>query len=295
MFAINQIVKMRKLKNQILILLAVLCIMSCSKKETVLTIGVIPAQNQGNMKHAMDKLADYLNEETGVAVKMDIYADYNAVVEALNFGKIDLAYLGPLTYCIANSKSGAEAIITMLIKGKPYYHSYIITQKGSKYNNLDDLLADVSNVEFAFGDPNSTSGSLVPGVLLKDRKVFKDLHEHQFKKVVYTGGHDATALAVQHNKITAGAIDSAIFDILKDKGSIDKDAFKVIWKSDRIFQYPWTVRSGFDPEMKEKLRDAFVRCTDQEILDVFGADGFVKATDADYNAIRDVAKADGRI
>lgn len=259
-------------------------------------VAVIPALTQGNTKAGLEKLRDHLARELGRPVELASYPDYNAVVEGMNAGKVDLAYYGPLTYVIANHQGGAQAIVTQSIKGEPFYYSYIIAHRDSPLNSIDDLVKSAKTVRFAFGDPNSTSGSLIPGIELKHRKVYRGPKDSDFKEVVFTGAHDVTALSVQNRQVDAGAIDSAFFDLLKDQGKIDKDAFKVIWRSGKLFQYPWAVKKGTSPETAEKLRAAFLKVTDRDVLNAFGgASAFVKAEDSDYEPIRAAAKADGRI
>lgn len=299
------------MKKLVAILLAVFMLISltaCSEKDEEkqvdnkpsnvpekIVIGVIPTQNQGDMEKAMDKLGKHIASEVGTEVKVEVFPDYNGVVEAMNYGKVDLAYFGPLTYVIANEKSGAEAIVTMLVNGEPYYYSYIIAPSDSSLNTIEDLINNTEDMHFAFGDPNSTSGSLIPGIMLKEKDVFKDESDHDFKQITYTGGHDATAIAVENKRIDAGAIDSAIFESMKKNGVVDPEKFKIIWKSDKLFQYPWAVKKDTSEELKDALRQAFLEIEDQEILDIFGANGFTEATDADYEAIRKAAKMDGRI
>ncbi|GAB7386909.1 putative selenate ABC transporter substrate-binding protein [Bacillaceae bacterium] len=258
-------------------------------------VAVIPAQNTGNFDQAMERLEQVLAEKLGREVTIEKYPDYNGVVEAMNYGQIDMAYLGPLTYVIAHHENGAEAIVTQLIDGKPYYYSYIITHKDNPWQSLDDLLQDPGKVSFAFGDPNSTSGSLIPGLELKERGVYTDESNHKFKDVRFTGSHDVTALAVQNKEVDAGAIDSAIYDMLVEQGKVDGEQIKIIWQSEKLFQYPWAVKKGTDPETIEKLREAFIGIKDKEILDAFGATGFTKAEDKDYETIRQAAEKDGRL
>ncbi|TLS35346.1 phosphate/phosphite/phosphonate ABC transporter substrate-binding protein [Pseudalkalibacillus caeni] len=259
------------------------------------TIGVIPVQTEGAMEGAMDKLQSVLSEKLDRDVKVEVYPDYNGVVEAMNYDKIDMAYFGPLTYVIAQEKSGAKAIITQLIDGEPFYHSYIITNSENPWGSLDELLKDPSEIDFAFGDPNSTSGSLIPSIELEERGVYKSENEHKFNSVRFTGSHDATALAVQNKQVDAGAIDSAIYNQLVDSGKIDEEKLKVIWKSEKLFQYPWAVHKDTDKETIGKLRDAFLGIEDQEILDAFGATGFTKANPEDYESIREAAVKQGII
>lgn len=256
-------------------------------------IAVIPQQNQGDMQTAMNKLAGILEDKLNRNVTIRVYPDYNGVVEAMNFGQVDMAYFGPLTYVIAQHDSGAEAIVTQLIKGKPYYHSYIITNKDHPWNSLDDLLKDSKNTSFAFGDPNSTSGALIPGIELKKRGVYTDPNSHQFKEVRFTGSHDVTALAVQNKQVDAGAIDSAIYDMLVEQKKVDGNRIKVIWTSEDLFQYPWAVKKGTDQQTIDQLREAFLGVQDEDILHAFGASGFTKAENKDYEAIRAAAEQQG--
>ena len=258
-------------------------------------VGVVPAQNKGNMQKAMDKLEKVLSDHLGRAVEITVYADYQGVVEAMKYKKLEMAYFGPLTYVQVQEKTGARAIVTQLIDGKPYYHSYIIVPKDSPYRSIDDLVKHSRDIRFAFGDINSTSGSLIPGIELKKRGVFTDRENHRFKAVTYTGSHDITALAIQNKKYDAGAIDSAIYNQLVEDGKVDGDKIRVIWKSEKLFQYPWAVSEIVDDETVKKLQKAFLSVKDPEILGVFGASGFTTAKDSDYESIRQAAREAGRL
>ncbi|SET37030.1 phosphonate transport system substrate-binding protein [Salinibacillus kushneri] len=268
---------------------------SDDEKQDVFTIGVIPAQTEGQMEGAMNKLQTVLSEDLDREVKVDVYPDYNGVVEALNYDQIDMAYLGPLTYVIAHANSGAKAIVTQLIDGEPFYHSYIITHKDNPWDSLDSLLEKPQEIDFAFGDQSSTSGSLIPSIELQEQGVYVDENEHEFNSIQFTGSHDATALAVQNQQVDAGAIDSAIYHQLVDSGKIDGDQIKKIWQSEKLFQYPWTVHKDTDEETIEALQESFLNIEDQDILDAFGANGFTKANNEDYESIRQAAVKQGII
>lgn len=263
--------------------------------EEAFTIGVIPAQTEGEMEEAMDKLQTYLSEELDREVKLDVYPNYNGVVEAMNYDKIDMAYLGPLTFVIANANSNAQAIITSLVDGEPFYRSYIITHADNPWNSLEDLLENPQDIDFAFGDPNSTSGSLIPSIELQDRGVYESQQENEFNSVRNTSSHDATALSVLNKQVDAGAIDSAIYNQLMESGKIDGEQIKTIWESEELFQYPWAVRESIDEETVDKLQEAFLAIEDQVILDAFGASGFTEATTEDYESIRQAAIKEGII
>jgi phosphonate transport system substrate-binding protein len=258
-------------------------------------IAVIPVQTEGQLGEAMERLQTILADALNRKVTIQDYPDYNGVVEAMNFGQVDMAFFGPLTYVIAHHKSGAEAIVVQLVEDKPFYYSYIITYKDNPWNTLDEFFADPSTISFAFGDPNSTSGALVPGVELKRRGMIVSELESKLKQVSYTGSHDITALAVQNKDVDAGAIDSAIYDNLVKQGTINGDAIKIIWQSEELFQYPWAVKEGTDKETIAILQETFVGIQDEAVLKGFGISGFAKTSDADYKSIRVVAEKEGRL
>ncbi|WP_283152188.1 phosphate/phosphite/phosphonate ABC transporter substrate-binding protein [Guptibacillus hwajinpoensis] len=262
-------------------------------EDKAFTIGVIPVQTEGEIEEAMMKLQGELSEKLDQEVEITTFPDYNGVVEAMNYDQIDMAYFGPLTYVIAHEKSGAKAIVTQLIDGEPFYHSYIITNAENEWDTLEDYLKDSEARSFAFGDPNSTSGSLIPSIELQDRGVFEDQDKNDFASVAYTGSHDATALSVQNKQVDAGAIDSAIYNQLLESGKIDGDQLKVIWESEKLFQYPWAVSKGTDDETIDKLQNAFLSIEDETILNAFGASGFTKASNDDYESIRSAADKQG--
>jgi phosphonate transport system substrate-binding protein len=286
-------------KSIIIIMFIVLIVLSvgCAgqEKEKPFTIAVIPTQAEGDLQIAMSKLSGILKEKLDREVEIEVYPDYNAVVEAMNFEQVNMAFFGPLTYVIAHHESGAEAIVTQLINGSPFYHSYIITHVDHPWNSLEELLGDSQNVSFAFGDPNSTSGSLIPGMELKERGVYTDPNDHQFEEVRFTGSHDVTALAVENKQIDSGAVDSAIYDVLVAQGKLDGDQIKIIWKSAELFQYPWAVKKGTDQTTIDQLREAFLAIEDKQILDAFGASAFAKAENKDYESIRKAAEQEGRL
>lgn len=252
---------------------------------TPLRIGVIPALTQGSISVGVDKLRDHLATELDRQVRIDVYADYAAVVAALGFGHVDMAYLGPRTYVIANHRYGAQAIITQLVDGEPFYHSYFIAPADSSLTSIEELRGK----QVAFADPSSTSGSLIPKLALMEAGIRweRDL------RALHTGAHDATALAVQNKHVDAGAIDSAYFDLLVRQGRIRENAFKVIWQSERLFQYPWAVHKGMGADEIEAIRAAFLSADDQDIFDAFGATGFTIATHDDYDVIYRAAELFG--
>ncbi|MDV2683946.1 phosphate/phosphite/phosphonate ABC transporter substrate-binding protein [Alkalihalophilus lindianensis] len=261
----------------------------------VFEVAVIPSQSTGEMETGLNNLEEHLNEALDREVEVVQYPNYNAVVEALNYNHIDLAFLGPLTYLIAHEQSGAQAIITQEIDGEPYYYSYIITHADSEWETLEDMLEDRADVNFAFASNSSTSGHLIPGLELRNRGHYEDDLDNEFAQIQFAGSHDVVTTLVQDQTVEAGAVDSAILEsLMKDDeangGSLRED-IKVIWQSDQLYQYPWVVPSEMTEEEIENIRAAFYDITDEEILRIFGgASSFVEADDTQYADVLEAAR-----
>ena len=137
----------------------------------------------------------------------------------------------------------------------------------------------------AYGDQASTSSHLIPKSMLQDHglRAGKDYREH------FLGSHDSVALTVQNGKAQAGGLSQLIFETLVGKKVIDPEKVKVVAVSNPYPQYPWTMRSDLKPELKEKVRRAFLDMKDQEVLKPFKAEGFGSMTDKDYDVIRNLA------
>ncbi|RKL67194.1 phosphonate ABC transporter substrate-binding protein [Salipaludibacillus neizhouensis] len=258
-------------------------------------VGVIPALSGDEFLEAVEELEGELDEALPQDVEIEVYPNYNGVVEGLNYGHIQMAYLGPRTYVSANDESGAEAIITQLIDGEASYYSYIITHADNPWDTLDEFLENVEERSFAFGSVSSTSGSLVPGKELSDRGVYTNEEEYEFDVVSFSGSHDITGEQVESNQVDAGAIDSAFYNSLIEQGTLDESETKVIWQSEALFQYPWSVSPDVDDETVELIKETFLNMDNEVVLEGFAATGFTEATDEDYQLIRDIMIEEGEI
>ncbi|TWI59290.1 phosphate/phosphite/phosphonate ABC transporter substrate-binding protein [Halalkalibacter nanhaiisediminis] len=263
--------------------------------DEVFEIAVIPSQSIGEMETGLNNLEEHLADRLGREVVVEQYPNYNAVVEALNYNHIDLAYLGPLTYLIAHEQSGAKAIITQEIDGSPYYYSNIITHADAEWENLEDMLEDRAEVDFAFASISSTSGHLIPGLELRNLGYYESEDNHEFNQIQFAGSHDVVATLVQDQTVDAGAIDSAILEALmtedENNGGTLRDDIKVIWQSEQLYQYPWVVPAQMDDELISQVQEAFYEIEDEEILRIFGgATKFVEADDSQYADVLEAAR-----
>ncbi|MEW6386184.1 MAG: phosphate/phosphite/phosphonate ABC transporter substrate-binding protein [Thermodesulfobacteriota bacterium] len=247
-----------------------------------LKVALLPDESPATVIKNNQGLKDYLEKALGKKVELVVTTDYSSMIEAMRHGRLDLAFFGPLSYCLAKTKSDIEAFAALSRKGKTTYQAVVIGNVAAKVNGL----ADISGKNMAYGDTASTSSHLIPKSMLaqKGLKAGKDYKEH------FLGSHDTVALSVQNNKAQAGGLSITIFESLVKRGIIDPAKVKVLAESEPFPEYPWTMRSDLAPELKEKIRQAFLNLKDPKILKPFKADGFAVITDQDYDKVRDLAK-----
>jgi len=245
----------------------------------LLKVALLPDENASELIKRNQPLKDYLESTLGKEIQLIVTTDYSSMIEAMRFGRIDLAYFGPLSYVMAKSKSDIEPFAVMVVDGKPTYRSIIIANADAGL----DSFADIKGKNMAYGDRASTSSHLIPKTVLLERaglEADKDYEAH------FVGTHDAVAVNVANGNADAGGLSEVIFEHVTDRGLIDRNKVKVLGYSDEFPQYPWAMRSNLDPELKTRIQNAFIQIDDPEILKSLKAEGFAPITDADYNVIR---------
>lgn len=278
-----------------LLLLAALCL-SCSggggpaggAQQTTLRLSMIPTTDPGKMLRESQPLIDYLQRETGAKIELTIPTNYAAVVEAVGSDQVDIAHFGGFTYVQASARYGVRPLAQR--DRDQSFHSVFITQPGSTLNGLGDLKGHT----FAFGDVNSTSGHLMPEYFMRQSGVDLEV----ITKAVYTGGHDATALAVANKKVDAGAMDELVFDRMTKEGKLAPDSVRVFYTTPAFFDYLWAARKGLDPKLAESFANALLKldaanAEHKKVLDILSATKYVKASDADYERLRQAARDAG--
>ncbi|SOD29419.1 phosphonate transport system substrate-binding protein [Variovorax sp. YR752] len=250
-----------------------------------LTIGLIPAEDSQAMIESSRQVLDSLQQQLGMPVKPFVATDYNGVIEALRSKKLDVAYLGPFSYVLANQIADVEAFAVAVTKktGQSSYKSVIIARKE---NGLAKT-ADLKGRTFAFVDPTSASGHLFPkaGLLQAgyDPETF-------FSRVIFSGSHDASILAVANKKVDAAAVADRILASAIAKGQVKADELEIVWSSNPIPESPMVWRKDLDPALKAKIAKALANVKDLPWGDQGVLNGFQPTNDAAYNVVRDTAK-----
>ena len=253
---------------------------------SVVRLGLIPSEDSRAMLAASDQLLKAVETNLGIKVQGFVASDYNGVIEAMRSGHIDVAYLGPFSYVLGATIAPIEAFCTAETakSGKTSYRSQIITLKSNGYTKIEDL----KGKSFAFVDPSSTSGHLFPKAGLIKMGLDPDRF---FGRTLFTGSHDANALAVANKRVEGATIADRILDAAVAKNLVKREDIQVVWESDPIPESPTVWRKNLTPELKAKIKTAFLNVRDITWADQGKLNRFVETNDAAYDIIRDTAKA----
>ena len=232
---------------------------------TEFRIGILGGENAQDRMNSYQCLADYTTEALGVETKLFAPADYNGVIQGLLGGTIDMAWLGASSYA-ATFLQDPDAVEPVLIKvnldGSVGYHSIGFARIDSGVTSLDDMEGKV----FGFGDPNSTSGYLIPSIEIPQYKdgITMESGEY-FGEVKFTGGHEQTIVAVNNGDIDGGVTwadgqgnwedgyNSGALRKAVDAGLVDMNDMVQIWKSNVIPEGPVVLRQALPDDVKATM------------------------------------------
>jgi phosphonate transport system substrate-binding protein len=267
---------------------------------TEFRIGLLGGENAQDRLNSNECLRAYAEEALGVPVELFAPADYNGVIQGLLGGTIDMAWLGASAYAAVYVEN-AEAVDPVLVKtnldGSYTYYSIGIARADSGVASLDDMAGKV----FGFGDPNSTSGYLIPLVEIPALGYSMAPGEY-FSDVVFTGGHEQTIVAVANGDVAAGVTwadglgdwadgyNSGALRKAVDAGLVDMNDLVEIWKSNPIPEGPVVLRRALPQDVKDTMTAlvASMHETDAECAYNIAAGetaGFTPVTHAAYETI----------
>jgi len=252
--------------------------------QNVLNVGLVPAEDPRLVVTDNQVMLDQLSKSLGMEVKPFVATDYNGVIEALRAKRLDIALLGPFSYVLATSVAPVEAfVIPETQKQGATYHAYIIARKDRNIRSV----ADLKGKTFAFVDPSSTSGHLFPKAGLIKAGFDPDTG---FSRVIFSGGHDASAIAVQNGKVDAAAVADALLESAMSRGMVKQDEVVVVWKSQPIPGAPFVMRKDLPENLKTKLRQAFAQQKDIPWGPNATIKRWIAVDDSHYDVVRETAK-----
>lgn len=272
----------------------------------VFRIGILGGENAQDRLSKQECLREQTEELLGVETKLFAPADYNGVIQGLLGGSIDMAWLGASGYA-KTYLSDPEAVEPVLVKvntdGSYGYYSIGFARKDSGVQTLEDLKGKT----FGFGDPNSTSGFLIPSIEIPQVTGATMDSGDYFGEVKFTGGHEQTIVAVSNGDVdggvtwadglgewedgyTSGALRRAV-----DAGLVDMNDMVEIWKSAPIPEGPFVLRTALPEDVKVKMTGLLASMNSMDpdcMYNVLGGDskGLAPITHDAYEVIIEARK-----
>jgi phosphonate transport system substrate-binding protein len=258
--------------------------------QSVFRITAIPDEAPTELARKAGPLVKYLEGKLGMKVEFTPVTDYAASVEALASKQVDMAWFGGFTFVQANVRSGGKIIpIAQRLEDESFKSVFITTDPAIK------TLADLKGKDVSFGSASSTSGHLMPRSFLLQAGVDPD---KDFKRVAFSGAHDATIAAVASGKVQAGALNISVWDKFVADKKVDAAQVRVFYTTPPYFDYNWSVHADMPAALREKLTAALLALTKdtaegKEILELQRATKFVANKAENYKGIEAAARSAG--
>jgi len=220
-----------------------------------INFGIISTESTQNLKADWQPLIDDMAKQTGLKITAFFAPDYAGVIEGMRFNKVQVAWLGNKAAMEAVDRANAEVFAQMVnADGSQGYYSHLITHKDSPLKSLDDVLKNGKSLAFGNGDPNSTSGFLVPGYYAFAQN---KIDAKSFFKVTRSANHETNALAVANKQVDVATNNSENLEKLKDRQPEKFKDIRVVWTSPLIPLDPMVMSKNMPAETKEKIKNFF--------------------------------------
>ena len=269
---------------------ALVALAGLAQAQQVLRVTAIPDESPTELARKAGPLMKYLETRLGVKVEFTPVTDYAASVEALVNKKVDLAWFGGFTFVQAMVRSGGKVIPLVQREEDEKFRSVFITGDPAIL-----ALADLKGKDVSFGSQSSTSGHLMPRSFLLQAGLNPD---KDFRRVAYSGAHDATIAAVAAGKVQAGALNISVWDKFVADKKVDPSKVRVFYTTPPYFDYNWTVHADMPAALRDKLSQAFLALSrdtaeGKEILELQRATRFVPTKADNYKGIEAAAQSAG--
>lgn len=262
-----------------------------------LNFGIISTESQKNLKEAWEPLLQDLTRKTGIKVHAFFASDYNGIIEAQRFNKVQFAWFGNQSAIDAVDRAKGEVFVqTLATGGAAGYWSLLVVHRDSPIRSIEDIKKNSKNLRLGFGDPKSTSGTLVPGYYAFQQNGINPMGD--FKAVVRSN-HETNLLAVATKQVDVATNNNESLDRLKKTSPERAALIREVWRSPLIASDPLVWRTDLPADVKTKLKEFFVSYgkTDAEkrILDGLGLGGFQSSSNTQllpYRQLRLVSEKD---
>ena len=258
--------------------------------------GIISTESSANLKSAWQPVLDDMARATGLDVKAFFAPDYAGVIEGMRFNKVQVAWMGNKSAMEAVDRAGAEVFAKTVNKdGSEGYYSLLVVHRDSPLKSLDDVLRQRAGLTLGYGDPNSTSGTAVPGLYAFGQNKVDPVKD--FKRTV-RANHETNLLAVVNRQVDVATNNTENIERFALTNPEKSKEVREIWRSPMIASDPIVWRKDLDPAIKAKIRDFMLGYgrTDREKdnLAKIGHSAFRASADSQLVPIRQLELARAR-
>jgi len=258
-----------------------------------LRVTTIPEEAATEQMRKFGPLTRYLERTLGTKVDFVPVNDYPAAVEALVNKQVDLVWFGGFTYVQAQIRSGGKIVPIAQREEDTNFRSVFITQTNSGIKRL----ADLKGKQVSFGSQSSTSGHLMPRSFLLDAGIDPD---KDFKRVAYSGAHDATIASVVSGRVDAAALDITVWRKFVSENKVDTSKVDVFFTTPPYFNYNWSVHADMPAAQRDKITAALLNLNKNnpegnEILTLNRATKYIPTKPENYKGLESAGRSAGLI
>lgn len=262
-----------------------------AQAQSVFRVTTIPEEAATEQVRKFAPLAIYLEKALGVKVEFTPVSDYPAAVETLVNKKVDLVWFGGFTFVQANLRSGGKVVPLAQREEDAKFQSVFIAKTDSGIKSL----ADMKGKQISFGSQSSTSGHLMPRSFLLQANINP---EKDFRRIAYSGAHDATIASVVSGKVDAAALDITVWKKFVAENKVDTKAVDVFFTTPGYFNYNWSVHADMPAAMQAKVKAALLALdpanpAHAEILKLNRATRYIATTPDNYKGLEAAARSAG--
>jgi phosphonate transport system substrate-binding protein len=259
--------------------------------QTVFRVTTIPEEAATEQTRKFAPIAKYLESKLGMKVEFTPVTDYPAAVEALVNKKVDLVWFGGFTHVQAQIRSGGKIVPLAQREEDTKFQSVFIAKTDSGIKKLEDM----KGKQISFGSQSSTSGHLMPRSFLLQASIDP---EKDFKRIAYSGAHDATIASVVSGKVDAAALDITVWKKFVSENKVDTKAVDVFFTTAPYFNYNWSMHVDSPADLRAKVQNALISldpntAEGKEILSLNRATRYIVTKPENYKGIEAAAKSAG--
>jgi phosphonate transport system substrate-binding protein len=264
-----------------------------AQAQAVFKVTTIPEEAASEQIRKFGPMVKYLERALGTKVEFVPVSDYPAAVEALVNKQVDLVWFGGFTFVQAKLRSGDKVIPIAQREEDTQFRSVFITQKTSGIAKLEDL----KGKQVSFGSASSTSGHLMPRSFLLAAGIEP---ERDFKRVAFSGAHDATIASVVSGRVDAAALDITVWRKFVGENKVDTSKVDVFFTTPPYFNYNWSVHADMPAAQRDKVTQALLALNDgnpegKEVLGLARATRFVPTKADNYKGLEAAGRSAGLI